>query len=178
MAAQRINTGTVAVKAPRPVWDRKSGWRVVEGRVAADSPEAAASFAADIVASLAARRTGEAMRAELGWLPLSNVHHSGVLPGHDDDREGPTLAECDWRGTSCVLTLAPVAAPEPPRRTSTVAKVAPRPKPAPSPRSDDMSPCERCGRSDWRTSAGRAWHVANNLDCEKYRKPGRHQYAA
>jgi hypothetical protein len=39
-----------------------------------------------------------------------------------------------------------------------------------------LAPCERCGRTDFATAAGRAWHVANNPDCVKYRKPDRHQY--
>jgi hypothetical protein len=39
------------------------------------------------------------------------------------------------------------------------------------------APCPRCGRSDWRTPKGRAWHVENNPECGKYRRPDRHEYA-
>lgn len=39
------------------------------------------------------------------------------------------------------------------------------------------APCPRCGRSDWRTAAGRTWHLENNPDCAAYRKPARHAYA-
>lgn len=37
-------------------------------------------------------------------------------------------------------------------------------------------PCPRCGRSDWRGPKGRSWHLAENLDCARYRKPERHEY--
>lgn len=37
--------------------------------------------------------------------------------------------------------------------------------------------CERCGRTDFRTPAGRAWHVENNPGCASLRK-AHHVYAA
>jgi hypothetical protein len=36
--------------------------------------------------------------------------------------------------------------------------------------------CPRCGRSDFRTENGRAWHVANAPDCTRYVNPGKHEY--
>lgn len=38
-------------------------------------------------------------------------------------------------------------------------------------------PCPRCGRSDFRTEAGRAWHIASVPACRSYVRPDRHDYA-
>lgn len=37
-------------------------------------------------------------------------------------------------------------------------------------------PCPRCGRADFRTEKGRAWHLANVPACTAYVRPGRHEY--
>lgn len=39
-------------------------------------------------------------------------------------------------------------------------------------------PCPRCGRSDFRTANGRAWHVANAPDCRRYVNREKHSYQA
>jgi len=38
-------------------------------------------------------------------------------------------------------------------------------------------PCPRCGREDWRSRRGREYHVRENQDCLRWRKPERHVYA-
>lgn len=43
-------------------------------------------------------------------------------------------------------------------------------------RSIRPGPCHRCGRSDFRTEAGRSWHVANVPTCTAYVRPDRHEY--
>jgi hypothetical protein len=210
MARERINTGSVAVRALRPINPKGAGgWRIAEGRVAADSPEAAASFAADLIASLKAHSALEDARpAPDGTVDLG----SGVACKGD---KGTTygclatfhIAGCGYKyGTvgelrkatdvgladlvdryraerGIVDTVAPPAPPAPVAKTRKVAsrrtaEPTPIPAPAPTPAPTGMGACDRCGRTDWKTPAGRAWHVDNNPDCAKYRKPGKHAYAA
>ncbi len=83
--------------------------------------------------------------------------------------------------------LTPRVKVEPVAKAATPRKAAPRPVrkasvPVMAPAivardGGKLAPCERCGRADWRTEAGRTWHVENNPDCAKYRKPERHVYA-
>jgi hypothetical protein len=69
-------------------------------------------------------------------------------------------------------------APKVARKVRTVKAAVPAMAPAIVARDGGkLAPCERCGRSDFRTAGGRDWHRANNPDCSKYRKPERHAYA-
>jgi hypothetical protein len=38
------------------------------------------------------------------------------------------------------------------------------------------APCHRCGRADFATDKGRAWHLEHNPSCAKRRQPERHTY--
>ena len=48
--------------------------------------------------------------------------------------------------------------------------------PWPSVAAAKVAPCPRCGRSDFRTDGGRAWHVDNAPDCKRYVNPQKHEY--
>ncbi len=91
---------------------------------------------------------------------------------------------------------APVARPvkaaavrKAPRKARAPRKIESRPEPrmvAPAPvasprkpeRGYRPAPCSRCGRNDFSTDKGRAWHLANNPSCANRRKPERHSYIA
>lgn len=51
------------------------------------------------------------------------------------------------------------------------------PEPEPIRRAQGLDPCPRCGRNDWRSKRGREYHVNENPDCLRWRKPERHVYA-
>jgi len=42
----------------------------------------------------------------------------------------------------------------------------------------DLAPCPRCGRADWRTADGRAYHVDKLTACATFARPERHVYVA
>jgi len=50
------------------------------------------------------------------------------------------------------------------------------PEPEPIRLAKGLEPCPRCGRNDWRSKRGRAYHVDENPDCLRWRKPERHTY--
>lgn len=114
----------------------------------------------------------------------SGWHHGGdtvVIRYADDVRVTSRLVDAPLPAPRRVAP-APVVAPV---RKVAARKVAPRkvapvaaaPVMAPTiVASDSIAPCDRCGRADWKSSNGRAWHVANNPECSKYRKVGRHVY--
>ena len=58
----------------------------------------------------------------------------------------------------------PVEDPDPPRIVRAV-------------RGHRPEPCPRCGRADFRTEAGRSWHLSYRPTCQAYIAPQRHKYA-
>lgn len=102
------------------------------------------------------------------------------MAAEDRLREGYAPSEpapIDFAGTGYVPT--DWTAPEK-TKTATNRRTGTQPVMAPRVVAQDggpKGPCPRCGRSDWRTPAGRTWHVENNPDCAKYRRTDRHQYA-
>lgn len=188
----KVPTGQAGTQALRPIW-KDGGWRIAEGRVAAESPEAAASFAADLLASLRAHSAVEDARprpdgsghdpcegARTGVYGCSTRVHTAGCQYSIGSPIPPLSAEMRALAARFAAGRPPVesaAKKAPSRRTRTAVKPEPIVAPA-AVTTAGIGPCGRCGRTDWRTAAGRAWHVANNPDCAKYRKPGRHQYAA
>jgi hypothetical protein len=87
----------------------------------------------------------------------------------------------DARGSGPAPVLycptATTPSPKVARKARTVKAAVPAMAPAIVARDGGKLPCPRCGRSDWRTPKGRTWHIENNPDCGKYRRPDRHQYA-
>lgn len=59
--------------------------------------------------------------------------------------------------------IVPIVQPEPARKAE---------------RGHRPAACERCGRADFKTDKGRAWHVENNPECAKYARADRHAYVA
>lgn len=223
--AGKLNTGTVAVRALRPVRAKGGVWTIQDGRVAARTAQEAESFAADLVASLVAHRAIEDARpAPDGsapyiqhpaspWagsvdyritdklrrasVPLCSRGGTGNTGGYIPTRE----SQSGWRvqdaehgdityvmsyvddvetvdyTAPAIVARSPEPAPQKNTRKPRMVKPAPAPERLAT-TGGQLDPCPRCGRADFRTAIGRAWHLDNNPACHKYRKAEKHHYIA
>lgn len=110
------------------------------------------------------------------------------------ERLAAPAPEPEWLGIAILAGIMVPAEPEPGTRVVDLPPTEPEPAPIaaapqrgveravrmPHPpraiRGYRPAPCHRCGRADFATDNGRAWHLENNPGCAKSRRPDKYQY--